>query len=326
LNSLLTLHPLLSSARVPLQATPRDCTCTGGLRNISLQHSRTVRSSFSCAVPDMPHLPHRWFCPGLGEGRIESSLLLVPIVLISLLVGADVARGFQTEGPGPDAGGPPLTTTRDAGRPVLESELIQPVRAHIAATSQWRPEEIEVLSVRSPGGLRIPEGTPAFRVAQKAAPANYRGALLPIEISVNGRFHRTAWITADVRIRAIVVRALRRLEYGSALTEGDLELAPMEIANTRNTYIRNIHEAVDRVLRHPVATGEPLTRTTLADPLAVRSGETVRVRLQRSGIHLTALARAEQNGRLGQVIRIRNLDFSRTLKAQVVGRGEVAVQ
>jgi len=47
------------------------------------------------------------------------------------------------------------------------------------------------------------------------------------------------------------------------------------------------------------------------------------LRLQRNGIVLLSRGRAEQDGKLGQIIRVRNLDFSNVLKAQVTGRSEV---
>jgi len=71
---------------------------------------------------------------------------------------------------------------------------------------------------------------------------------------------------------------------------------------------------------------EAITREVLTSPYLVRSGDTVRLRFEQSGVSLATLVRAEQSGKLGQVIRVRNLDFMRSVKAQVVGPGEVKAQ
>ena len=49
----------------------------------------------------------------------------------------------------------------------------------------------------------------------------------------------------------------------------------------------------------------PLTSEAFSDPFLVHHGETVQLRLERNGILLTSSARAEQDGRLGQVIVVR---------------------
>jgi flagella basal body P-ring formation protein FlgA len=38
---------------------------------------------------------------------------------------------------------------------------------------------------------------------------------------------------------------------------------------------------------------------------------------------LNSQARAEEDGKLGQMIRVRNQDFSTVIKAQVIGRSQV---
>ena len=99
-----------------------------------------------------------------------------------------------------------------------------------------------------------------------------------------------------------------------------------DIADARVACLRKPEEAIGLIARRTLSPGDPLTRESLANPFLVRSGDTVRLRLERSGIRLAVLARAEQDGKLGQFIRIWSLDFSRPLKAQVVGRGEVKVE
>ncbi len=326
-NSLLTPQTLFSEAGSNVRVTPRNCARSADLRNTSFHLNRGRLAGSIGAVPDMPLLPHRWFCPGSGEGRIGGSLLVTCIILITIVsVNPGGARAHMN----PDEGTALESTSTFARgtttQPILESDLIPVVRSHIASATEWRPEEIEIRSLRNLHGLERPEGAIAFRVSRDSAASNYRNTLLPVEVVIDDRFHRMIWISADIRIKATVVQAARRLRYGSAITEGDLRAECVEIKDARKAYIRDPHEAVGMILRRAVAEGEPLTRDMLSRPLLVRSGEMVRLRLRRAAVRLTMNARAEQSGRLGQFIRVRNIDFSRTLRAQVVGRGEVAIQ
>ncbi len=310
-----------------MRITPRDCARTAGLRNTSFHLNRDTLQSSMGAIPDMPLLPHRWFCPGSGEGRIGSSLLVASVALVSLLsICPDVARAHMHPGEGTDLRGTSTSARGATTRPILESDLIPIIRSHIVSTTEWRPEEIEIRSIRNLNRFERPAGEATFRVSRNAAPSNYRRILLPVEVGIDSRFHSMIWVSADIRIKATVLQAARRLRYGSTIGEGDVCAAYMEIKDARRAYLRDVRDAVGMVLRRAVTEGEPLTRDALSDPLLVRSGETVRLRLQRAAVRLTMTARAEQSGRLGQFIRVRNIDFSRTLRARVVGRGEVAIQ
>jgi flagella basal body P-ring formation protein FlgA len=243
-----------------------------------------------------------------------------------LSVSPDDARAHMHPGEGTDLRSISTSAHGATARPVIESDVVPVIRSHIASTTEWRPEEIEIRSIRNLNGFERPAGEATFRVSRNTAPADYRRILLPIEVCVDHRFHRMIWVSADIRIKATVVQAARRLRYGSAIAEGDVRAARVEIRDARRAYLRDTRDAVGMVLRRAVMEGEPLTRDALSVPLLVRSGETVRLRLQRVAVCLTTSARAEQSGKLGQFIRVRNIDFARTLRAQVVGRGEVVIK
>jgi flagellar basal body P-ring formation protein FlgA len=143
---------------------------------------------------------------------------------------------------------------------------------------------------------------------------------------VDGRSARTVWIMADVRINATVMQAARMLPFGTALTGDDIRPVRIEITDPRAACVRKAEAAPGKVLRRSIKTGELITEDALSDPPVVRSGDTVRLRLEQQNIRLVILARAEQDGRMGQSIRVRNLEFARVMKALVVGPGEVLIQ
>jgi flagella basal body P-ring formation protein FlgA len=123
-----------------------------------------------------------------------------------------------------------------------------------------------------------------------------------------------------------VLTAARKIVSGRAVSADDIEKRLTEITDLRGLYTRNPEDVLGKVSRRGLLAGDLLTRDNFSDPVMVRHGETVRLRLERDGIMLTSLATAEQDGRLGQFIRIRSADFSAFLKAQVTGRAEVRMQ
>jgi len=244
-----------------------------------------------------------------------------------ILTRGQIEQAVQSAGlEGIPAVGPDRVEVRRAVHTLAESDLVPVLRDHIASVTCWQAAEIEVRSIRRIKGIELPAGDLSFRVSRSTAPSSYRNLMLPIEISVDGEPVRTLWIAADVRIRARILQAARRLPYGALVGAGDLRETLAEIRDPRVAYIRRIEEAEDKVTRRVLMPGDPVTSDVLAGPLAVRNGDIVRVSLDRAGIHLVARARAEQDGRLGQLIRVRNLDFDRVLKGRISGQGEVTIQ
>ena len=228
--------------------------------------------------------------------------------------------------PGVTVAGAPSVRISRSSRSLTQSEVAQVLKSQIASVTAWEPDEIEVRSIRNLKDVLVPEGNTALRFILKSPPSSFRNLLLPLEVSVGGRSARTVWIMADVRINATVMQAARMLPFGTALTGDDIRPARIEITDPRAACVRKAEAATGKVLRRSIRIGELITEDALSDPLVVRSGDTVRLRLEQQNIRLVILARAEQDGRMGQSIRVRNLEFARVMKALVVGPGEVLIQ
>ena len=271
-----------------------------------------LQPSDRAEVAGLAHLP-------MGSSPIPGETRIVTRTDVSKALGT-------TSVPDVEVSGAAQVRISRSSRPLAEADVVPVLRSHVAAITVWRPEEIEIRAIGNLKGVEIPDGNITFRFAQKSAPSNFRNLLLPLEVSVGGRPVRTVWITADVHINATVMQAARKLPYGAALAGDDVRPVRIEIPDPRAAYVRSAEAAAGKVLRRSLKPGELITEDALSDPLIVRSGDTVRLRLEQSNLHMVMQARAEQNGRMGQSIRVRNLEFARILKAMVVGPGEVLIR
>ena len=307
-NSPLTLDHFSTKKGPSVQALPRALGWTGGLLLTPFPFRRRAGWESSHGLLDLPYPPRSRFCSRLGEGSVRclsAFALSVPLLFV-ILLSPRPARA-QSVGTGSIA-------------------LVHAIRSHVSELSGWEEEEIEVHSLANLNRVSLPSGDVSFHVSQKTPLASCRNLILPIEASLQGKAVGTFWIKADVTVLAKVLQAARRLPFGSTITPGDVTESLIEITDLRVQYFRRPEEAAGRVLRRTLATGEPITRECLAAPFIVRSGEIIKILFKHGAVSLAALARAEQNGKLGQVIRVRNLDFSRPVKAEVTGPGEVTIE
>jgi flagella basal body P-ring formation protein FlgA len=212
------------------------------------------------------------------------------------------------------------------GRPLCYEDIEPLVRSHLLKTTSWKESEIRVGAIGNFNGIELPPGKATLRISSNSAIKGSGKVVVPVEIVQEDRTLRCFWITATVEIHAEVATASRRIPRGTILGADDIVLKSTEIKDMRASYVRRSADAVGTIAQRTFHPGDPLSRKALAKPFLVKKGETVRLRLQRNGIVLTSLVRAEQNGRLGQIIRVRNLDFSTVLSAQVTGKAEVELQ
>ena len=212
------------------------------------------------------------------------------------------------------------------GRQVTDDEIVSILKSFIMESTPWKESEIAVRSIGNLKGIELPPTEGSLRISSSVGITGQRKVLAPIEILHAGKRLRSLWITAEIGIRSEVLTAAQKISSGKIITSDDVTLKYVEIADLRASYFRIPKDVLGKVSRRNVSPGDPLTRESFMDPLLVKSGETVRLRLEREGIVLTSLVKAEQDGKLGQIIRVRNIDFSTLLRAEVTGRAEVKMQ
>ena len=305
-NSLLTLDPFHEGRSLWTQ--PRGSAPGEDLLYTPFQSDQEHVLEPSGNLLDLPCPPRSTNFSRSGEGRVRGFLGFVTLLIF--LSGASPAVS---------------AVPQEAVRLPDAEAVVSAIRAYVVSALPWKDAEVQVEIVGLLKPVELPSGDLTYRVAQRSQPTTLRRLLTLVEAANAEGTSRSFWVVVDVRFRVPTVRAARALRYGHHLAPEDVIEGIAEIANPRAEYLRTIGEAVGQILRHHLNPGDPLTRAAVTNPILVRRGETVRLMLERPGVQLSALVLAEQSGRLGQVIRVRNVDSSRPVSARVVGTREVRV-
>jgi flagella basal body P-ring formation protein FlgA len=205
------------------------------------------------------------------------------------------------------------------------AEIAAVLKEHLTTVSPWREEEIEIRAIENLPGIILPQGDVRLRVVGRGMLANLKSARIFVEAALDGMVLRAYWIKADVQVRARVVQVTRPVPFGVVLRAEDLREAVCEIRDGSAEYVRDSQNAVGMTAKRALGSGDLLNRSWLNENRLVRIGETVQCLEQSGGIRIATLARALQSGRLGDRIRVRNIDSDRTITALVTGLGEVRI-
>jgi flagellar basal body P-ring formation protein FlgA len=215
---------------------------------------------------------------------------------------------------------------RMKGKAIDPGEIASLLKTYILKTTSWKESEIEVHSIGNLNGIEMPPDNAELRFSSADAVMGRQNLTALLEIMRAGKPLRCFWVTARIVIHTDIWVATQRILPGQMVESSNFVKKSTAIEDLRSTYIRSLDEVVGKIARRSFSPGDLIIREAFAEPFLIKRGETVQLRLQRSGMLLTSQARAEQDGILGQIIRVRNLDFPTVLKAQVTGRSQVMLQ
>jgi len=168
-----------------------------------------------------------------------------------------------------------------------------------------------------PGGgvavlrLDFDPGTGRFN-AMVAAPAGdpaadkriYRGRAIPV-------------VEVPVLVRAI--------ERGKQITERDLAVKRLPAQRVGAKALRDMADIIGLNTRRRLPAGRPITARDIERPRLVKRGALVTITMTAPGIAVSARGRSLDDGGAGDVIRVRNVNSNRKIRAKITGKNIVEV-
>ncbi|TLX59214.1 flagella basal body P-ring formation protein FlgA [Stutzerimonas nosocomialis] len=120
------------------------------------------------------------------------------------------------------------------------------------------------------------------------------------------------------------VHAQGLIERGQTIGAGDVKLEPLNIARANRGFYNRLEDVVGMDAKRRIRPNQLLTPVLLAETLAVRRGQPVKIIASQDGIEASASGEALADGRPGDVIRVRNLRSQNVIDAKVVEDGVVS--
>jgi flagella basal body P-ring formation protein FlgA len=250
--------------------------------------------------------------PALGQtGTIAASQVL-EAVRPHALVGID--PGAISE----------ITVTR-ASRAILPSEIETLVAAALAKSyTLGNASDIAVNFARPLRTLHLEPtqtGTPQIeQLRYDSRSGRFDGTLTIANApGAQARLIGTAVVTAET------VELLRPIARGEVIKLSDLTMRRTPRAQITPETIVDPDQAIGMAARSAINVGRPLHMSELMKPELVQRSESVTILYQTPGLMLAVRGKAGDGGAEGDMIDVVNLQSNRTVRATIIGRGQVAV-
>lgn len=217
-------------------------------------------------------------------------------------------------------------TVRTAGRVLEAARVIDQAQSYLASALRQQGEGWSISPATAIDDIEVPQG----EVSLKPRPidVDHLSSRVPVHIDVyvNQVLARSVVVPFTVRVKQNVYIAKRSLPEGSIVTVDDFEIRNdiVGASQRESAPVASLDGTVR--LRKRIAGGQMLTAGQVSADGAVLRGDAVQLIVASNGIRIETRATAQQDGQLGQTIRVRMDGATEMTTARIVGPGVVQAE
>lgn len=221
------------------------------------------------------------------------------------------------------------TRVRVESQEIEPSALLQRLTAWIEgeAATTFGAERVEVSFLTKPPKVAVPKGEWTAKPAMNRLPSRLTSILsVPVSVAVDGETFQTLTLALKLRAFAtagVVTRAIHRHE---TLDADAIDWKELDITTLNGE--APISESQDisgwRATRS-LSVGDPLTQQSIESIPIIQKGDPITVYLEAPQLRITMAGEAQQDGRLGDVIRCLNLRSGKMIRGIVAGERLVRI-
>jgi flagella basal body P-ring formation protein FlgA len=212
---------------------------------------------------------------------------------------------------------PSTVTVTTASQEVSGEVLVATARDAILAA---RPKDADRLAIRPtgalPAALVLPAGTLQLKVRNRPAADLHGTVSATVEAWVDGALVRSVNVPLRVSILCDMVVAARPIGRMQFIDAEDVRVEARESPAGQDP-LRDLAAAIGRQATRNIAPGEPVLATAVNDPPLVRRGDIVLLTAEGRGVRAVTRGEARQDGKAGDIIRVRSLSSLREVYGQV---------
>lgn len=236
--------------------------------------------------------------------------------------------------PGIFWGGASETSIETAAQEVPGETVVEAARSALLGWLSQRSVRAEVQAVSSARDLILPAGVPVLRVRPLASPSQpSRRMMVWVDAWVDDRFVRTTAVTFEVNAWAPLSVATANMSSGSqvdaVLLRGATESREVDLTSVKHGMPVSAGAELDagrQRLRKPLKSGEVLTDAHLESAPAVARGNWAHLKARSGDVAVESRVQVLQDGRTGQLVRVKVPGSNGEVIARVTGPGQVEVQ
>jgi flagellar basal body P-ring formation protein FlgA len=119
--------------------------------------------------------------------------------------------------------------------------------------------------------------------------------------------------------------AKRPISAGQTIAEGDVEMRAYPANYARGSVLKDLQTIIGKVPHRIISANRPLREEEFTTPNVVRKNASVTLQYQTAAINITTAGQAMENGSVGDVIPVLNLNSKKIVRATILDKDTVSV-
>jgi flagella basal body P-ring formation protein FlgA len=219
-----------------------------------------------------------------------------------------------------------LPVSAEKGGTVLKEKNIRSaVSSFILDRTKDSGMEIRIKKIGFSGDLAVPSGDVTYEFIAPRLWEGWGKTLLGLVVRVDGQVVRNLSIAVEVEALAEMVVALRPLERGDVIGEGDVALQKRDLSTGSAKICRDPEQVIGKKVRIAIRGNTPVRSDYLEKVPLVKYGQLVTIIAESGSLRVTASGKAKGAGAEGDSVMVQNLTSKKDVQARVIDSGTVAV-
>jgi flagella basal body P-ring formation protein FlgA len=205
-----------------------------------------------------------------------------------------------------------------SGAVVLTLERVgTALQRHAVEHGPWKAENVEVRVLHFQP-VSLPAGAVNLRVLRPVNGFSPGQQSFLVAAESGGKEHARLWVKADVRVFEEVVVSSQPLASQEIVKRNDVRLERRDTSGLQARRFYRIDEVVGQQVTRAIPVNETLTQKRLERPTVMRRGSAVVLVYETSGLRVETQGIAEENGRTGELIQVKNPASGKLLRGMVL--------
>jgi flagella basal body P-ring formation protein FlgA len=242
------------------------------------------------------------------------------VVILALALPAVRAEAARSTQGGPAAVQIPGSML--VSRAVMSQKAID----HLRHALQGRYEDVDVQLGSAMADLAVPAGDVTLFV--RTGDLQRVSSRLPVwvDVAVNGKIERTVSAMLEVRASQRVYVARHLVPEGEYLASEDADVVLADVTKLSEIPLSLGELRTGIRTRRALRQGEIIRRTQIAAKADVMRGDPVKLTVVQAGLAVETIAKAQQDGVIGQRIRVKPTQSNDVVTAMIVDAGVVRME
>lgn len=223
---------------------------------------------------------------------------------------------------------PPLPASGDDYQVISGDLILEVARSYILSHTPWDEYDIKVGFKREMADIpAYLNGKVELKVEQTGDPGLADVNLLKVRIDIAGVEYARINVGPYISINLPIVVASHDIERGNMIGEEDLAIETRDLTGKRlNKPLIDTAEAIGLEAKQKIKDGDPVLSRHLVKPLLVERGKDVTAIVYATGVQVTLIGQALDNGRMGDTVRVKNRATGKIITGEVIGHRLVEVR